>query len=211
MPAAVGVAVAGILLAWLTYQRRDDQRRVAGRRVRADSPRGAARSSGSTTCSRALYGACCSAFSRVVGWIDRYIVDGVLNVVSAWTLTAGDDLRTMQTGTGAGLRLRRRRRPARAAALDRGGRWHDADFPILSIMTWAPFVSALVIMFFARHRPLLVRWTSLAGAAVSLVASLWVYWAYDRAAAGFQFHEEFAARAVARHLVPARASTASAR
>ena len=42
-------------------------------------------------------------------------------------------------------------------------------------------------MFFARHRPLLVRWTSLAGATVSLVASLWVYWAYDRSAAGFQF------------------------
>ena len=38
------------------------------------------------------------AFSRLVGWIDRYLVDGVLNVVSAWTLTSGDDLRTMQTG-----------------------------------------------------------------------------------------------------------------
>ena len=64
--------------------------------------------------------------------------------------------------------------------------------PILSIMTWAPFVAALVIMFVARNRPLLVRWASLAGATVSLVASLWVYWAYDRAAAGFQFGEEFA-------------------
>jgi NADH-quinone oxidoreductase subunit M len=62
--------------------------------------------------------------------------------------------------------------------------------PILSIMTWAPFVSALVIMFLARHRPLLVRWTSAVGASISLIASLWVYWAYDRAAAGFQFHEE---------------------
>jgi len=37
-------------------------------------------------------------FARAVGWVDRYIVDGVLNVVSAWTLTAGDDLRGMQTG-----------------------------------------------------------------------------------------------------------------
>ena len=37
-------------------------------------------------------------FSRIVGWVDRYIVDGVLNVVSAWTLTSGDDLRTMQSG-----------------------------------------------------------------------------------------------------------------
>jgi NADH-quinone oxidoreductase subunit M len=64
------------------------------------------------------------------------------------------------------------------------------DLPVLSIMTWAPFVSALIIMFAARHRPLLVRWTSLVGTAVSLVASLWVYWAYDQAAAGFQFREE---------------------
>ena len=59
-------------------------------------------------------------------------------------------------------------------------------------MTWAPFVSALVIMFCARQRPLLVRWTSVAGAAVSLAASIWVYWSYDRAAAGFQFQEELA-------------------
>jgi len=65
-------------------------------------------------------------------------------------------------------------------------------FPVLSIMTWAPFVSALVIMFFARRRPLLVRWTSAVGTGVSLVASIWVYWAYDRTAAGFQFQEEFA-------------------
>jgi len=64
--------------------------------------------------------------------------------------------------------------------------------PLLSIMTWAPFVSALVIMFGARRRPLLVRWTSVVGTGISLVASIWVYWAYDRAAAGFQFQEEFA-------------------
>ena len=58
-------------------------------------------------------------------------------------------------------------------------------------MTWAPFVAALLIMFFARRRPRLVRWISVAGATVSLLASLWVYWAYDPAAAGFQFKEEF--------------------
>src|SRR5947207_6603412 len=62
--------------------------------------------------------------------------------------------------------------------------------PLLSIMTWAPFVSAIIIMFAARHRPLLVRLTALTGATVSLAASLWVYYAYDRAAAGFQFREE---------------------
>ena len=64
--------------------------------------------------------------------------------------------------------------------------------PILSVMTWAPFVSALFIMFFAHRRPMLVRFISLAGATVSLVASLWIFWAYDRDLAGFQFQEEIA-------------------
>jgi NADH-quinone oxidoreductase subunit M len=62
--------------------------------------------------------------------------------------------------------------------------------PLLSITTWAPFASALVIMFCARHRPLLVRWTALIGTGISLAASLWVYWHYDRTLAGFQFQEE---------------------
>ena len=61
---------------------------------------------------------------------------------------------------------------------------------MLSVMTWAPFVSALLIMFVARHRPLLVRLIALVGTAISLIASLWVYWAYDQGAAGFQFQEE---------------------
>jgi NADH-quinone oxidoreductase subunit M len=64
------------------------------------------------------------------------------------------------------------------------------SLPILSITTWAPFVSALVIMFLARHRPLLVRWTAVVGSGISLLASLWAFWAYDRTAAGFQFQEE---------------------
>ncbi|HXH25673.1 MAG TPA: NuoM family protein [Vicinamibacterales bacterium] len=62
--------------------------------------------------------------------------------------------------------------------------------PILSVMTWAPFVSALLIMFTARRRPLAVRGIALAGTTISLAASLWVYWTYDRQAAGFQFVEE---------------------
>ena len=57
--------------------------------------------------------------------------------------------------------------------------------PLLSIITWAPFVAALIIMFFARHRPLLVRLAAVTSSAVSLVAALWVYFSYDRVAAGF--------------------------
>ena len=98
MPAAVGAAVAGILLAWLTYQRRAIDAATPGGDVRTHPPRRARRASGSTTCSRASTTCVLLGFSRIVGWIDRYLVDGVLNVVSAWTLTAGDDLRTMQTG-----------------------------------------------------------------------------------------------------------------
>ena len=34
----------------------------------------------------------------LVGWVDRYLVDGVLNLLSAWTLIAGDRLRRLQSG-----------------------------------------------------------------------------------------------------------------
>ncbi len=64
-------------------------------------------------------------------------------------------------------------------------------WPVLSIMTWAPFASALVIMALGRSRPALVRWTALIGTAVSMVCALWLYVNYDVATAGFQFFEEF--------------------
>ena len=38
------------------------------------------------------------ALSRLIGWIDRYLVDGLLNVASAWTLRGGDALRRIQSG-----------------------------------------------------------------------------------------------------------------
>jgi hypothetical protein len=37
-------------------------------------------------------------FSRLIGWIDRYLVDGLLNVLSALTLRAGGRLRGIQSG-----------------------------------------------------------------------------------------------------------------
>ncbi len=97
MPAAVGVAVAGILLAWLTYQQRTIN---AASLAAAFGPirHAALRKFWLDDLFEGLYGRVLLAFSRLIGWIDRYIVDGVLNVVSAWTLTSGDDLRTMQSG-----------------------------------------------------------------------------------------------------------------
>ncbi|HYE92259.1 MAG TPA: NADH-quinone oxidoreductase subunit M [Terriglobales bacterium] len=63
-------------------------------------------------------------------------------------------------------------------------------WPVLSVITWMPFVGALLIMFLARHRPLAVRLIALVTTSVSTVLSIWVYVVYDREAAGFQFYEK---------------------
>ncbi|HVZ19628.1 MAG TPA: NADH-quinone oxidoreductase subunit M [Vicinamibacterales bacterium] len=67
-----------------------------------------------------------------------------------------------------------------------------SGFPILSVITWSPFVAALVIMALGRYKPLLVRLTATLGAAIPLVLAVWLCFAYDRAAAGFQFGERWA-------------------
>jgi NADH-quinone oxidoreductase subunit M len=63
-------------------------------------------------------------------------------------------------------------------------------FPLLSVITWSPFVGALLIMFTARHRPLAVRWIAAVTTGISAILSLWVYTTYDYDAAGFQFYEK---------------------
>jgi NADH-quinone oxidoreductase subunit L len=96
-PAAVGVAVSGIVLAWLTYQQGTVS---ADALARAFAPirTAALRKFWLDDIYLALYRGVLLAFARVIGWIDRYLVDGALNVFSAWTLDAGDRLRRMQTG-----------------------------------------------------------------------------------------------------------------
>lgn len=63
-------------------------------------------------------------------------------------------------------------------------------FPFLSAITWAPFLGALLIMFTARRSPLAVRLIAAVSTGLSAALSLWVYVAYDRQAAGFQFYEK---------------------
>jgi len=96
-PAAVVAALAGILLAWLTYQRRSIN---ASSLAAAFGPiRSAAiRKFWIDDLFEAIYAFALLGFSRVVGWVDRYIVDGVLNLLSDWTVQAGDELRGIQTG-----------------------------------------------------------------------------------------------------------------
>jgi NADH-quinone oxidoreductase subunit L len=96
-PSAITVALSGILLAWLTYERRTinaDTLAAAFGPIR----RAALAKFWLDDIYVAIYRSVLLAFSRVVGWVDRYLVDGVLNVVSAWTLEGGDGLRRMQTG-----------------------------------------------------------------------------------------------------------------
>jgi NADH-quinone oxidoreductase subunit L len=96
-PLAIAVAVAGILLAWLTYQRRAiDPSRLAA----AFGPlhRGALARFWLDDLFAAVYRGLFLGVSRAVGWLDRYLVDGIVNLLSAWTLSAGDRLRRIQTG-----------------------------------------------------------------------------------------------------------------
>jgi len=96
-PAAIGVALSGILLAWLTYQQRAIS---ADTLASVFSPirRAALAGFWLDDIYVAIYRYILLGFARFVGWIDRYLVDGVLNVVSAWTLDGGDGLRRIQTG-----------------------------------------------------------------------------------------------------------------
>jgi NADH-quinone oxidoreductase subunit M len=63
-------------------------------------------------------------------------------------------------------------------------------FPVLSVITWSPFIGALLIMFTARRSPLAVRLIALVAALVPAVLSVFVFVEYDREAAGFQFYEK---------------------
>ena len=96
-PAAVGVAVGGIALAWLVYQRRTID---AGTLAAVFGPirTAALHKFWIDDIYEGIFALALLAFSRIIGWLDRYFVDGVLNVVSAWTVSAGNLLRTMQTG-----------------------------------------------------------------------------------------------------------------
>jgi NADH-quinone oxidoreductase subunit L len=96
-PAAITVALSGILMAWLTYQRET---------ISADSLAAAFGPIRKAALAKfwiddifeGIYRSGLLALARIIGWTDRYIVDGVLNVISAWTLDGGDALRRIQTG-----------------------------------------------------------------------------------------------------------------
>jgi NADH-quinone oxidoreductase subunit L len=96
-PLAVGVALAGMVLAWLVY----GLRVVSADRLYASLAwisEAATERFWLDDLFALVYRRVILGVSAGVGWVDRYIVDGILNVLSAWTLTAGDRLRRIQSG-----------------------------------------------------------------------------------------------------------------
>jgi NADH-quinone oxidoreductase subunit L len=94
---AVAVGVGGIALAWLTYQKRaiDAQRLSNAFALVRDA---AMEKFWLDDLFIGIYRDVILRFSRIIGWIDRYLVDGIVNLLSAWTLRFGDWLRGMQSG-----------------------------------------------------------------------------------------------------------------
>jgi NADH-quinone oxidoreductase subunit L len=97
LPLSVALAGAGILAAWAVYQR-EAVPAAALRRAFGPLALAAERGYGLDAAYAGVYRGVLLAGARGVGWIDRYLVDGVVNLLSAWTLRAGASLRRMQTG-----------------------------------------------------------------------------------------------------------------
>jgi NADH-quinone oxidoreductase subunit L len=94
---SVTLAAVGIVLAWAAYQARAiDPARLAAALAPIDFL--ARRRYFLDAIFGGTYRIVLLGLSRVVGWVDRYVVDGLLNVLSAGALRAGDLLRRIQTG-----------------------------------------------------------------------------------------------------------------
>ncbi|MBI2217082.1 MAG: NADH-quinone oxidoreductase subunit L [Candidatus Rokubacteria bacterium] len=96
-PFSLGLAAAGLALAWAMYQ----QRAIAPAsfsRVLAPIDFAARRRYGIDALYLGLYKGLILGFSKLIGLIDRYLVDGLVNVFSALSLRSGDRLRRIQSG-----------------------------------------------------------------------------------------------------------------
>jgi NADH-quinone oxidoreductase subunit L len=96
-PFSLGLAAAGFALAWAMYQRRAIAPEALERAL-APLAFAARRRYGIDAFYGALYRGLVLAFSTLVGWIDRYLVDGLVNLVTAFSLRGGDALRRIQSG-----------------------------------------------------------------------------------------------------------------
>jgi NADH-quinone oxidoreductase subunit M len=63
-------------------------------------------------------------------------------------------------------------------------------FPVLSVIVFTPLVASMLILLMPADRKNEVRVMALAAAVLALGLSIWVYFTYDQAAAGYQFIEK---------------------
>ncbi|MBI4731949.1 MAG: NADH-quinone oxidoreductase subunit M, partial [Chloroflexi bacterium] len=65
------------------------------------------------------------------------------------------------------------------------------QFPFLSVIVFTPLVAALILLLYKPEWKKAVRWTALAAGLFALALSVWVYFGYDKVAAGYQFIEKY--------------------
>jgi NADH-quinone oxidoreductase subunit M len=65
------------------------------------------------------------------------------------------------------------------------------QFPFLSVIVFIPMVSALVLLILKPEQKRAIRVTALSAALLALGLSIWVYFGYDKSAAGYQFIEKY--------------------
>ena len=64
-------------------------------------------------------------------------------------------------------------------------------FPFLSVIVFTPLTAALVILLYKPEQKKAIRITALTAALFALALSVWVYFGYEKAAAGYQFIEKY--------------------
>jgi len=65
------------------------------------------------------------------------------------------------------------------------------QFPILSVIVFTPILTALILLMIPGERKNEIRVTALAASVIALALSVWVYFSYDIAQAGYQFIEKY--------------------
>lgn len=65
------------------------------------------------------------------------------------------------------------------------------DFPFLSVITFIPIVTGLLLLLLPAERKNAIRWVALSAASLALLLSVWVYFSYDTSLGGYQFEEQY--------------------
>jgi NADH-quinone oxidoreductase subunit M len=65
------------------------------------------------------------------------------------------------------------------------------QFPFLSVIVFIPMFAALVLLTMKPEQKKAIRITALTAALLALALSIWVYFAYDKVVAGYQFIEKY--------------------